>query len=263
MADYSGHGVIVTGAAGGIGRAIGEAYLARGASVTLVDSRPVALREVVAAWQDSWRQRVCLVAADVRRADDVEAALDRAFAAFPKTDILVNAAGIYPSHPVLDMTEQDWDDVLDTNLKGPFLTTQGFAKRLVDGRRRGVVVNITSGAASRARPGAAHYATSKAGLTMLTRAFALELARHGIRVNAVSPGFVAVNSPVNVVSPEYVEAIERTIPLGRSGTPMDIASAVLFVTSEAAAWMTGAIIAVDGGSGAGTLTLPLSRPRAP
>ena len=108
--------------------------------------------------------------------------------------------------------------------------------------------------------GAAHYCTSKAGLDMLTRAQALELAEHDIRVNAVAPGFVRVDSDVNPLSAEYVHTITSGIPLGRAGQPSDIAAAVLFLCSEQARWITGAVLNVDGGSGAGTLSLPLSDP---
>ena len=129
--------------------------------------------------------------------------------------------------------------------------SQAFAKALIQESHSGAVVNITSGAA--------HYATSKAELVMLTQAMALEMAPYGIRVNAVAPGFVRVDSEVNRLSAAYVEAIKRIIPLGRAGCPDDIAEAVLFLSSRRSRWTTGSVLRVDGGSGTGTNQLPLSR----
>jgi len=250
--------VLVTGAASGIGLATSRLFLEEGAEVAMADFRG----EVVERARTGLRrtERSLSLAVDVRDRAGVEAAVDRAWQALGGLDTLVGCAGIYPSHPLLEMAEADWDAVLDTNLKGPFLVTQAFARRLVHAKAAwGHVVHITSGAALRARPGAAHYCSSKAGLEMLIRALALELAPHGIRVNAVSPGYVDVNSEVNPLSDEYKRAIKETIPLGRAGRPDDIAEAVAYLCTEAAEWVTGSIFRVDGGSAAGTTSLPLSR----
>ena len=141
---------------------------------------------------------IVFVQLELRQTATVPAAFDAAEAALGGViDIVVNAAGIYPCDPILEMTEDAWDRVMDVNLKGMFLVSQEFCRRLVAQGMPGAIVNITSGAAERARIGAAHYCTSKAAAEMLTRAFALEFAAHGIRVNAVSPGYVEVNSEVN------------------------------------------------------------------
>ncbi len=256
---FQGRAVVVTGAAHGIGRGIAEAYLAEGARVALWDLREDALKDAARVLDPAGRSTT-VQPLDVRDARAVAAAMDAALAFAPECDTLVNAAGIYPSHPLLEMAEADWDAVLNTNLKGPLLVTQALCRRLVAQGRGGSVVNISSGAANSARPGAAHYATSKAGLNMLTRAMALELAPHGIRVNAVSPGYVEVNSPFNPLSQAYKDAISTGIPLGRAGRPDDIARTVLFLTGPDSEWITGSIISVDGGSGAGRSQLPLSRP---
>lgn len=225
----------------------------------MVDARRDALASLYQALDISGRSRSRVIEVDVREREQVLGVMQFAQQWYGSADILVNAAGIYPSVPFIDMEETNWDRVLDTNLKGPFLMSQAFAKALIHESHSGVVVNITSGAAYRARLGAAHYATSKAGLVMLTQAMALELAPHGIRVNAVSPGLVRVNSEVNCLSTAYVEAITRTIPLGRAGCPDDIMEAVLFLTSRRSQWTTGSILRVDGGSGTGTNQLPFSR----
>ncbi len=258
MADYHNMVAMITGAASGIGYAIAAAYHRAGARVALIDIRNDALNQAMGLL-DHASDRVMAIAADVRDARDVAHIMDQTQKTFGRPNILVNAAGLYPSDPVLSMSEAAWDRVLDTNLKGPFLMSQAFARRLVRAKTPGSIINITSGAAYRARPGASHYATSKAGLVMLTQALALELAPYDIRVNAVSPGFIEVNSGANPVSDEYAQAIQKTIPLGRPGSPEDIAAAALFLTSDASRWTTGTVLRVDGGSGTGTMALPLSR----
>ncbi|MBV9782555.1 MAG: SDR family oxidoreductase [Acidisphaera sp.] len=244
--ELQGRNALVTGGAGGIGGAIADALAAEGVAVASADTRPP---------PDGAGRFLEL---DVRDRDAVLRAFDAAEDS-GVVDILVNAAGLYPSDPILEMSEAAWDRVMDVNVKGMFLTSQEFCRRLVAAGRPGCIVNITSGAAERARVGAAHYCTSKAAAEMLTRAFALEFAEHGIRVNAVSPGYVEVGSAVNPLSAEYKAAITGSIPLGRAGAPADIAQAVLFLCSRGAEWVTGASWRVDGGSRAGTLGLPLSR----
>jgi len=258
---YEKHGAVVTGAASGIGQAIARAYLEEGARVALVDVRPQALDDAVAALPAPLAGRATPLVADVRDGASVSRVLDAAFAAVDP-DILVNAAGVYPSHPFLEMREADWDAVLDTNLKGPYLVGQGFARRLVGAARPGNIVNVTSGAATRARPGAAHYTASKAALNMLTQNMALELAASAIRVNAVSPGLIEVHSEMSPLSDAYMTALVQGIPLGRVGRPEDVARVVLFATSDEAAWMTGSVLSIDGGAGAGNVRIPLSGPNS-
>jgi 3-oxoacyl-[acyl-carrier protein] reductase len=249
--DLNGRRALVTGGTGGIGGAIARALTAAGARVAIADMRT----------PKSSADGIAFVPLELRRAGAVPAAFDAAEAALGGVvDIVVNAAGIYPCDPILEMTEDAWDRVMDVNLKGMFLVSQECCRRLVAQGLPGAIVNITSGAAERARIGAAHYCTSKAGAEMLTRAFALEFAEHGIRVNAVSPGYVEVNSEVNPLSIAYIETITKTIPLGRAGTPDDIARVVVFLCSRETEWVTGASWRADGGSRAGTLGLPLSRP---
>jgi 3-oxoacyl-[acyl-carrier protein] reductase len=252
-----GRKAFVTGAAGGLGLGVAKLFLAEGASVALADIRGADDARASLAKQGG---RSLAVSVDVREPDSVEAAISEAWDAFGGLDVLVNCAGIYPSDLIVDMSIDAWDSVIDTNLKGPFLCSRLVVSRWIEEGVQGHIVNITSGAALRARPGAAHYCTSKAALEMLTRAFALEMAPHHIHVNAVSPGFFDVSSGVNQISREYVDAIVKTIPWGTGGQPQDIAEAVLFLCSDAAAYITGTSLRVDGGYSTGTNMLPVSRP---
>jgi len=185
---------------------------------------------------------------DERCADVIEQAARQA----GPIDVLVNAAGIYPATPLDAMTAAAWDRVQQVNVRAPVLLTVALARA----GRPAAVVNISSGAATRARPGAAHYCTSKAALEMATKACAVELAGRGIRVNAVAPGFVEVDSPVNPVTAAYAAAVSAN-PIGRAGRPAEVAAAVVWLAADEAGFVTGAVLRVDGGATAGTAELPL------
>lgn len=254
-ARAAGRSAFVTGASGGLGRGIAGLFLEEGANVALADIRGAEeTRTSLGGGRNSMAVQV-----DVRDPASVESAISEAWDVFGGLDILVNCAGIYPSDLIVDMGVDAWDSVIDTNLKGPFLCSQLMVKRWIDQGIKGHIVNITSGAALRARPGASHYCTSKAALEMLTRAFALEMAPHHIHVNAVSPGFFDVSSEVNQISSEYKDALVRTIPWGEGGKPADIAEAVLFLCSEAAGYISGTSLRVDGAYSTGTNALPVSK----
>jgi NAD(P)-dependent dehydrogenase (short-subunit alcohol dehydrogenase family) len=236
--------VLVTGAAGGIGLACAQAFHALGDTVTGVDAR----QEVLAEAMKPLGGRT--FTADLSDPDCAEV-LDRAVAATGPVDVLVNAAGIYPATSLADMTAPAWDQVQHVNVRAPMLLTRALAAA----GRPATVVNISSSAATRARPGAAHYCTSKAALEMVTKACAVELAGQGIRVNAVAPGFIEVDSPVNPVTPEYAKAVSAN-PIGRAGRPDEIAAAVVWLASDATTFVTGSIVRVDGGGTAGSTALP-------
>ncbi|WP_433444431.1 SDR family NAD(P)-dependent oxidoreductase [Nonomuraea sp. CA-141351] len=241
--------VLVTGAAGGIGAGICEAFAGE-ARVTAADVRAEPLTELAG------RLGAGTLVADLADAEAAAGLVDRAWQEYGPVDVVVNAAGIYPATPFLEMTAIQWDRVQDVNVRAPMLITAAFGRACAASGRTGSVVNIASGAALRARPGAAHYCTSKAALEMLTKAAAVELGPLGVRVNAVGPGFVTVDSPANPVTEEYAAAVSAN-PLGRRGLPPDVAAAVRWLAGEEAAWVTGAVLRVDGGASAGTNALPL------
>lgn len=251
-------GAVVTGGAGALGRAIGKRLALDGMRVALLDSRAdeceAAAQEVSAATG----AEVHAVVGDLADEQSTVTSAHQAWDALGGATILVNAAGIYPSRLLVEMTAKEWDDVFKINVRAPLLLTTEYARRWIADETAAHVVMITSGAADRTRRGAGHYSASKAALTTLTKALALELAPHRIHVNAVSPGFVDADSEVNPLSRAYVDAIEAARPWPDPGTPDDVAAATSYLCSSDARWVTGTVLTVDGGMGAGSAALPLA-----
>ncbi len=258
MLDYSGQTVLITGAGAGIGFGLAAAFHDAGAKVALGDVRPEALERSVSRLGTS--ERVFTQTVDVRDADSVQAFVAAAVARLGPVTVMIANAGIYPSSLVLDMNVAEWDRVMETNVRGVFLTCQAAARSMVASGTQGKIITLSSGSYLSGRLGASHYCASKAGVVMFTRVLALELAQHKINVNCIAPGLIDVEGEVSPISDEYKSTLTKAIPWGRIGEPEDIANAALFLASSYADFITGEVLAVNGGSSAGRAFLPTSAP---
>lgn len=256
MFDFKDHSVLVTGAGGGIGLGIAQAFHQAGARVALGDLHEPGLAR--AAERLGGSERVFTHPIDVRDDRSVADFVQATEHAIGPVTVAVANAGIYPNSPVLDMTTEEWDRVIETNLRGVFLTCQAVARRMVAEGMPGKLITISSGAYNSGRKGAAHYCASKAGVVMFTKVLAMELGQHHINVNCIAPGLITVDRNLNEVSDDYVKTLVGTIPWGRAGVPEDIAKAALFLASPFAEFITGEVLSVDGGSGTGRTYLPYS-----
>lgn len=238
--------MIVTGAGRGIGKAIALGAAAAGADLVL-GSRTVGELEAVAAEAKPHGRRIVCLPLDVRDLRSIDRFAAEALAAFGRIDVLVNNAGTNRLKPALEVTEEDWDTILDTNLKGLFFLTQAVARSMVE-RRSGRIINIASQAGLVGGPIRAPYCASKGGVVNLTRALACEWAPYNVTVNGVAP--TVTRTPLAekaMENPEFRATVERNILLGRLAEPEEIAAAVLFLASDAASMITGQTLAVDGG----------------
>lgn len=242
--DFTGKVAIVTGAGSGIGKAIAIDLASRGCDVAVCGRRLEPVQETAADIAAAGRKSMA-ASVDVSSGESVAAFVADVMKAFGRIDILVNNAGVTRDNLLIRMSEEEWDDVLSTNLKGAFLLSKAVARPMMK-QRSGAIVNISSIVALTGNPGQCNYSASKAGLLAMTKSLAKELASRNIRVNAVAPGFV-VSRMTDALPEDLRQTMLSQIPAGRFGEPSDIAKAVAFLAGDDASYITGQAISVNGG----------------
>ncbi|MGI9286764.1 MAG: SDR family NAD(P)-dependent oxidoreductase [Pseudomonadales bacterium] len=243
--DMSGETVMVTGGGTGLGRQYATVLARAGARVILCARRVEKLEEAAAAIRQQGGEAHC-IAMDVANSDSVAVAFKRCLEIAPVT-VLVNNAGTASEPMLLDLSEQEWDSVLDTNLKGAWLVARAAARQMIDHGQGGSIINIASVLGSSVQKGTGAYAAAKSGLLHLTRAMALEWARDCIRVNAIAPGYYRTDMAEDYLDSEVGRQLIKRIPQRRLGSPEEMDGALLMLASAASAYMTGSVVTVDGG----------------
>ncbi len=245
IVELQGKTAIITGSGRGLGKSIALKLASMGANIVLNDIPSSDAIDVTAEEFRAAGYKVAVTKGDVRNQDDVQSMIDTTVETFGSVDILVNNAGITKDMLMIKMKEEDWDAVLDINLKGAFFCTKAAAKYMMK-QRSGKIINIASVAGVMGNPGQANYSSSKAGLIGLTKSTAKELAARGIICNAVAPGII--KSHMTDVLPDKVkENYLNNIPLSRFGTPEDVANVIAFLASDLSNYVTGQVINIDGG----------------
>jgi 3-oxoacyl-[acyl-carrier protein] reductase len=236
---------IVTGGAQGIGQGIALALAAAGAKVAVVDISDK-VNEVAKTISDLGSEGLGLKC-NVAVREEVEEVAGRVFDKYGKVDVLVNNAGIYPFKPFVEMTEEEWDKVMDVNVKGVFNFTKAVLPNMIE-RKSGKIVNLSSVAGEElGYANLVHYSASKSAILGLTRSLASEVAKYGITVNSICPGAIETPGAIGEMNREFYERTKNSIPLGRWGKPEDIANVVVFLVSEYGSYITGQCLIVDGG----------------
>jgi len=245
--DLTGHRALVTGASSGLGRHFALTLARAGASVAVAARRTDKLAELAQEMEAAGCRPAVALAMDVTDRAGVRIALDQLGKEFGVPDVVVNNAGVNASKGVLDDDDAAWESVLDTNLKGAWIVAQECARRMVQAQIGGSIINVTSILATRVAPGLSLYATSKAALKHLTQSLALDVARYGIRVNSLAPGYVATDLNRDFLASEAGERLRSRIPLRRFGTYDGLDGPLLLLASPAGSHMTGSEVVVDGG----------------
>jgi NAD(P)-dependent dehydrogenase (short-subunit alcohol dehydrogenase family) len=246
LLDFSGKVVLVTGGGSGLGPGLAARFAEAGAQVAVHYHSSAAGAEAAVAQCAAAGGKAAAMRANLAQDGEAERLVRQTAAAFGRLDVLINNAGIYPTAGLLEMTAEQWDELIDTDLRSAFACTQAAARQMIRQGDGGAMVNITSIEAERPAASHSHYAAAKGGLLNFTRAAAYELGSHGIRVNAVAPGLIW-REGIEADWPQGVAAWEQAAPLQRLGLPQDVADACLFLASPAARWITGASLTVDGG----------------
>ncbi|HYG44176.1 MAG TPA: SDR family oxidoreductase [Bordetella sp.] len=244
--DLKAKTALVTGAYSGLGRHFACLLAGAGVRVALCGRRTELGQEVVREIRQQGGQ-ACVVKMDVTQPGSVQAAIDAATGELGPLDIVINNAGVALSEPALDISEQSWTDLIDVNLNGTWRVAQASARHFRAHEKPGTIVNIASILGQRVASHVAPYAAAKAGLLHLTRALALEWARHGIRVNALAPGYIATDLNREFFESPAGQALIKRVPQRRLGQPQDLDGPLLLLASDASAFMTGSVIDVDGG----------------
>lgn len=247
--------VLVTGGAKGIGRAIALEAAKEGAHVAIADILDEEAQKVADEISIMSRRNISIVA-DVTKKTDIERMIEKTLSAFSRIDVFFNNAGIIDAHDFLDVTEKEWDSIMEVNAKGVFFSAQHVA-RVMKKQGSGVIINTSSVASKKAKPRSAPYGASKAAVTSLTWSMALALAPHGIRVNAIAPGLIITDASENmdkksaelfgIPKGEMMRRRISIIPLGRAGAPEEVAKVAVFLASDEASYINGQVININGG----------------
>ena len=243
--SMDGRVAVVTGGGRGIGRAIAEALAQRGATVVIADRQEELAQATAKELAAAFGQRTLAIGVDVADTSSAKAMIDQVIETFGKVDILVNNAGVTRDTLIMRMDEADWDIVLNVNLKGVFNCSKAVVRSMMK-QHYGRIVNISSVSGQAGQVGQTNYSASKAGVIGFTKALAREVASRQITVNAIAPGFIPTDLTKDLAD-ELKEAILKATPMGRMGQPQEVAHAVVFLASDEASYITGQVLAVDGG----------------